>query len=55
MVITMVTMLIMQPPIHDVAHMIAMWHRFMATALAMNVVLAVMSLVAFGRIGWADF
>ena len=55
MVITMVAMLMVQTSIHDIANVVAMWYGVMSTAFAMNVVVAVMSLVALIRVLLIDF
>ena len=55
MVITVVTVLMMQSPIHDITHMVTMWHSFMTTAFTMNVLTTYMHRMATIRVGLTDF
>lgn len=47
----MVAVLVVQTAIDDVVDMVAMWHGFVATICAVNVVAACVGMVAFGRVG----
>lgn len=47
----MAAMLMVQTPIHNIVNVIAMWDRFVSTALTVNVRPTVMSMIADSRIG----